>query len=62
MMVRIYWKTRKQDTRERITEKFNLPHYTTVNGETEGRISEEDFPLLKECEKMGYIQIRKVWE
>lgn len=34
----------------------------TVNGETGGEINDEDFPLLKECEKMGYIQIRKVWE
>ena len=58
-MVRVYWKTRKQDTRERITEKFNLPHYMTVNGETDGEINDDDLPLLQECEKRGFIQIRK---
>ena len=59
MKVTVYWVTKNPETKERIRIKFNLPRYTTINGETEGVVNDDDLPLLQECEKRGFIQIRK---
>lgn len=62
--VTIYWNIRhvkKEDVPEikrRIRERFNIPNYTTVNGETDCEICEENMKLLRETEKRGFIQIR----
>ena len=64
MKVTIYWKTKHLDPKDipRITkksrDKFNIPDYTTVNGETPCDIKEEDIELLRETENRGFIQIR----
>lgn len=44
----------------RIQERFKLPRCVTVNGETcdPCEIAPEDWELLKETERRGYIQIR----
>ena len=39
-------------------KKFNIPSYTSVNYETECEIKNEDFPLLEETERRGFIRIR----
>lgn len=60
----IYWNARHvppdrfQEVKRRIQERFNLPRCTTVNGETLCDISDEELPVLRECEKRGFIQIR----
>lgn len=62
--VTIYWNTRHikfediPEVKRRIRERFNIPNYTTVNGETDFCISDEDMELLRETEKRGFIQIR----
>ena len=64
MKVTIYWdarhlpKEKAFEAKEKIKAKFNIPNYTTINGETSCEIREEDLPLLRECEKRGFIQIR----
>lgn len=64
MKVTIYWDLRNVDLKDiprikkKIREKFNIPEYTTVNGETSCSIKDEDMELLRETERRGYIQIR----
>lgn len=54
----IYWVVKDPTIILRIREKFNIPSYTTVNGETDCEIKDEDIKLLRETEKRGFIQIR----
>ena len=44
----------------RIESRFGFPHCITVNGETcqPVDVKDEDWDLLKETERRGYIQIR----
>lgn len=62
--VTIYWNTRhikREDIPEikrRIRERFNIPAYTTINGETPCEIREDDMELLREIESRRFIQIR----
>lgn len=58
MKVVIYWRTANKETIRRIREKFGIPYYTSVNGETFADISESDMPLLLRCEQLGYVQLR----
>lgn len=64
MKVTIYWNTRHLDPKDvleikkKIRDRFNIPNYTTVNGETPCEIQDEDMELLRECEKRGFIQLR----
>lgn len=59
MKVTIYWKTKNQGTISRIREKFDIESDTSVNGETIANIKDKEMELLRETERMGYIQIRK---
>lgn len=65
MKVTIYWNTRHLprekalEIKEKIKAKFGIPDYTTINGETPCEIRDEDMEILKECERRGFIQIRK---
>ena len=62
--VTIYWNTRHiklediPEVKRKIRERFNIPDYTTINGETDCEICEGDMELLRETEKRGFIQIR----
>ncbi len=58
MKLTIYWKTKDRTSISRIREKFNLPSYVSINGETPCDVREEDLELLRECEHRGFIQIR----
>jgi hypothetical protein len=59
MKLTIYWKKRSTpDIREKISKRFNIPHYLSVNGETPCEIKDSDLELLQETEKRGFIQIR----
>ena len=59
MKVYIYYKCTWDDIRK-IEERFGFEHCVSVNGETcrPVEVRDEDWPVLKECEKRGYIQIR----
>lgn len=54
----IYWVTKDQEIIKWIKDRFNISSYTSVNGESPANIKDEDWELLKECEKKGKIQIR----
>lgn len=46
------------DMKEIIKKRFNLPNYTSINGETSAIINDDDMGDLKGYEEKGYIQIR----
>ena len=50
--------TRNHNVLGRHRKMFNIPSYTSVNYETECEIKDEDFSLLEETERRGFIQIR----
>ena len=54
----IYWLTDNRSDRQKIRDYFGMPKGTTVNGETEADIREEDLPMLEETARRGFIQIR----
>lgn len=54
----VYWITKDAEKITAISDKFNLPTYTSLNGETLADVNESDMDLLRECEKRGLIQIR----
>ena len=58
--VYIYFNCQWSDIR-RIQQRFNLPDCVTVNGETckPVEVKPEDWALLEETARRGYIQIRK---
>lgn len=56
----VYWCTKDVGAIRKIRERFGLPSYMTVNGETDAEVSDEDFPLLEETARRGFIQIRKL--
>lgn len=64
MRTTIYWNTNHLDPKEiprvkkKIRDRFNIPAYISINGETTCDIKEEDMELLREVESRGYIQIR----
>lgn len=60
MKLTICWTARGRQKRfyEDICKKFGIPSYMSVNHETPCDIRDEDLPLLQECEKRGFIQIR----
>lgn len=55
----IYWATRDYYIMGRIRRRFGITAGTTVNGESPAEIKEEDFPLLEETARRGFVQIRK---
>ena len=60
MKLTIYFCHSDKETNDKIRTRFNMPMSgMTVNGELECNIKEEDFELLKETEKRGFIQIRR---
>lgn len=42
-----------------ICRKFGISDYMSINHETPCNIKDEDMELLRECEKRGFLQIRK---
>lgn len=61
--VKIYYNCNWDDIR-RINGRFGIPQCTTINGETckPVDIKDEDWELLKETERRGYIKIRFEYE
>ncbi len=41
-----------------ICRRFGISEYMNVNHETLCDIRDDDLPLLRECEKRGFLQIR----
>ena len=58
--VLIYWpNTTSRELEKRIRERFGVTAGTTVNGETPAEIKEEDYPMLEETARRGFISLRK---
>lgn len=59
MKVYIYYNCNWDDIRK-IEDRFGFPHCVNVNGEScqPVEVKPEDWPVLKETERRGYIQIR----
>lgn len=55
--VTIYW-TCTRDAKRKIIKQFGINGHTTVNGETEACIKDEDLPLFNEVQARGYLKIR----
>lgn len=59
MKVTIYWENKSTPViRKRIRDRFGIPHYMSVNGETQAEIREEDVPVLMELVEKGFIKLR----
>lgn len=60
MKLTMYWTAKGRQTcfYQEICKKFGITQYMSVNYETTSEIWNEDLPLLRECEKRGFIQIR----
>ena len=58
MKLTVCWITKNQEFIDKIRLKFGISDYMSINHETPCEIDEEDLPLLRECEKRGFIQIR----
>lgn len=65
MRLTIYWNRKNLTTsqfreiRQRMILRFHLPRLLTVNGETpDCDIADSDLPMLEECRRRGFIQIR----
>lgn len=59
MRVTIYWVTKNSGAIHRMRQKFNISEGMTVNGENTVDVAEGDMELLRECERRGFIQIRR---
>lgn len=59
----LYYKCELEEVRK-IEQHFGLPRGITINGETcqPVEIKDEDWEMLKETERRGFIQIRKIIE
>ena len=58
--VTVYWPSHlTKETVRKIRKRFGIYGGVTINGENPAEIADADLPLLRETEKMGYIQIRK---
>lgn len=53
----VSWITNDQNAIEAIRLRFNIPHYTTVNGWSPAEIKPEDWELFQECENRKFIRI-----
>ena len=60
MKIYIYY-TCSYENMQAIQDRFGFPHCVTVNGETchPVEVKPEDWELLKETERRGFIQIRR---
>ena len=56
--VTIYWMTKDPISIEKIRNRFGISSYMSVNKETPCTIKDEDWELLGETARLGFIQIR----
>lgn len=54
----VYWITKDRVSIEKIQRRFGLSTYVSVNKETPCIIKDEDWDLLNETAKLGFIKIR----
>lgn len=57
--VAVYWVTKDPSVVARIRDRFGIPRYTNIAGESPAEVSDEDMPLLLETERRGHIAVRR---
>lgn len=55
--VLVYW-TCSRIAKRKIQKRFNLVEHTSVNGETECTVHDDDWELFNETSKRGFFKIR----
>lgn len=56
----IHWNTKNDDAIRMIRERFGIPRYTTVNGQTPAVLPTDDIVMFEETAKRGYFTYRRV--
>lgn len=56
----IHWNTKDEEAIRLIRERFNIPRYTTVNGQTPAVLPTEDMAMFEETARRGYFNYRRV--
>ena len=55
--VAVKWITNDKKAIEAIRQRFNIPHYTTLNGWSPAEIKPEDWTVFQECANRGFFGI-----
>ena len=61
MKVTVYWVTSDEKKKDEIRKYFNIPRFTSLNGETDFEITKEKLEVLRRGEP-EFIQIRHVYD
>lgn len=56
----IHWNTKNDDAIRMIRERFGIPRYTTVNGQTPTVLPTDDIVMFEETAKRGYFTYQRV--
>lgn len=56
----IHWNTKDEEAIRLIRERFGIPLYTTVNGQTPARLPADDILMFEETAKRGYFTYQRV--
>lgn len=55
----IHWNTKNDDAIRMIRERFGIPRYTTVNGQTPVVLPTDDIVMFEETAKRGYFTYQR---
>jgi|GEM_PF-432383 len=56
----IHWNTKDEEAIRLIRERFGIPRYTTVNGQTPAVLPADDILMFEETVRRGYFTYRRV--
>lgn len=56
----IHWNTKDEEAIRLIRERFGIPRYTTVNGQTPAILPADDILMFEETAKRGYFTYQRV--
>lgn len=56
----IHWNTKNDDAIRMIRERFGIPRYTTVIGQTPAVLPTDDIVMFEETAKRGYFTYQRV--
>ena len=56
----IHWNTKDEEAIRLIRERFGIPRYTTVNGQTPAILPADDIFMFEETAKRGYFSYQRV--
>lgn len=56
----IHWNTKDEEAIRMIRERFGIPRYTTVGGQTPAVLPTDDIVMFEETARRGYFTYRHV--